>query len=171
MAWTTPAGVSVGDVATAALWNAQVSGNMDAVLPYGVTIQTYTPTLTASSSNPTLGTGSSATGHFYRIGQQCTAMFFIKFGSAGVAAGSGLYRISPPLTASSVMGTPAFYRCGDVVFYDSSAPQNYAGAMYFINSGAMEVNIHGVGTAQTDGNPVVPAANDLWAGSVTYFLA
>lgn len=171
MAWTTPATVAVGDVATAALWNAQVKANMDAVLPYGVTVQTYTPTLTAASSNPTLGTGSSATGHFYRIGQQCTAMFFIKFGSAGVAAGSGLYRISPPLTASSVMGTPAFYRCGSVVFYDSSAPLNYVGAMYFINTGAMEIDLDGRGTAQTDADPVVPAANDLFSGSVTYFVA
>lgn len=170
MSWTTPKTWAVGDVLTAADMNTYVSGNDSAILPYGVTVQTWTPALTASTTNPTLGTGSSASGHFYRVGQLCTAYFFIKFGSAGVAAGSGLYRISVPLTASSVMGTPAFYRAGPVTFYDSSAPLIYDGAMYFVTTGAMEIAIHGRGTGQTDADPVVPAANDLFTGSVTYLL-
>lgn len=170
MAWTTPFSSSVGDVLTAAHMN-EIRDNLNATLPYGVTWQTYTPTLTAASSNPTLGTASSATGHFYRVGQLCTAFFRIKAGTSGFAAGSGLYRISMPLTAASFMYTTNFYRAGVCNFFDASAPLDYTGLLYFVGTGAVEISIHGRGTAQTDADPVVPANLDEWTGSCTYALA
>lgn len=171
MAWTDPKTWSVGDVLTAADMNTYVRDNEDAILPYDVTWQSYTPTLTAASSNPTLGTGSSATGRFYRIGQLCIAHFRVKAGTAGFAAGSGLYRISAPLTAASFMYTTNFFRAGGGVFYDSSAPLNYLFQVYFVGTVAMEINIDVRGTAQTDADPVVPAINDEWSGTVLYALA
>lgn len=57
----------------------------------------YTPTLTASTTSPTLGTGSSATGYYKRIGHRVTGYANIAFGSSGTAAGSGAYLILLPV--------------------------------------------------------------------------
>lgn len=57
----------------------------------------YTPTLTASTTNPTLGTGSSATGYYKRLGHRVEGYASILFGSAGVAAGSGHYGLLLPV--------------------------------------------------------------------------
>jgi len=57
----------------------------------------YTPTLTASTTNPTLGSGSSATGYYKRLGHRVEGYATIQFGSAGVAAGSGYYGLLLPV--------------------------------------------------------------------------
>ena len=58
----------------------------------------YTPTLTSlGGTNPTLGSGSSATGHYKRLGHRVTGYCSISFGSSGVAAGSGSYGILLPV--------------------------------------------------------------------------
>ena len=57
----------------------------------------YTPTLTASTTNPTLGTGSSATGYYKRLGHRVEGYCSIQFGSAGVAAGTGYYGLLLPV--------------------------------------------------------------------------
>jgi hypothetical protein len=62
---------------------------------------TYTPTLTASSSDPTLGSGSSATGHYTRIGRTIIGRLRVAFGTSGTAAGSGTYRLSLPVTPAT----------------------------------------------------------------------
>lgn len=61
----------------------------------------YTPTLTGSVTNPTLGTGSSTSGKWCRIGDFVFATGDIRFGTAGTAAGSGNYQISLPFRAAT----------------------------------------------------------------------
>lgn len=60
---------------------------------------TYTPTLTAATTNPTLGSGSSRIGRYIEIGDLVIASVVIKFGSSGTGAGNGAYEISLPVTA------------------------------------------------------------------------
>lgn len=60
----------------------------------------YTPTLTASTTNPTLGTGGTATGYYHRAGHVISVWFNITFGT-GMTAGSGTYIIAQPLAADS----------------------------------------------------------------------
>lgn len=64
-------------------------------------VVTYTPVLTALTTNPTLGTGGSTTGRYYRIGKLVIGHFGVFFGTAGAAAGSGEYRVSIPVTIAS----------------------------------------------------------------------
>lgn len=60
----------------------------------------YTPTLTAATTNPTLGTGSVAIGAYKRIGKTVLWRASILCGSAATAAGSGTYTLSlPPIAA------------------------------------------------------------------------
>lgn len=68
----------------------------------------WTPVLTASTTNPTLGTGSSQTGVYMRIGRLIFAQGRILWGTGGTA-GSGTYAISVP-----VNGTAAGFASGGV---------------------------------------------------------
>jgi hypothetical protein len=56
----------------------------------------YTPTLTAVTTNPTLGTGGSATGRYTQVDKTVTGWATITFGS-GFTAGSGIYSVSLPV--------------------------------------------------------------------------
>jgi hypothetical protein len=62
---------------------------------------TYTPALTATTTSPTLGTGSAAAGRYIRIGKTVHFFASITFGSSGVAAGSGTYQVSLPVSFRS----------------------------------------------------------------------
>ena len=68
----------------------------------GPIIGTWTPTLTATTTNPTLSTDAShtVTGEYTKVGNLVKAWVFIEFGTTGVNAGSGQYLIDTPTTAS-----------------------------------------------------------------------
>ncbi len=57
----------------------------------------YTPTLTATVTNPTLGTGSSAVGYYKRVGRWVDGYAVITFGTSGTNAGSGYYGLLLPV--------------------------------------------------------------------------
>lgn len=58
----------------------------------------YTPTLTAASSNPFLGTGGNQLGRWTRSGRTISGNAFISFGPSGTPlAGGGEYRIAAPV--------------------------------------------------------------------------
>ena len=62
----------------------------------------WVPVLTAVTTNPTLGTGSSATGRYTENGKLVQGWARILFGTSGTAAGSGEYRISLPVPPRTV---------------------------------------------------------------------
>jgi hypothetical protein len=90
MATQYTAGLSAGQILTAATMN-----------QIGAAWETWTPALTASTTNPTLGTGSTITGRYGRIQKTVFGNVTIVFGTSGVAAGTGFYFVSLPITAQS----------------------------------------------------------------------
>lgn len=78
----------------------------------------YTPALTATTTNPTLGSGSTASGRYAKVQRTVFGTFDITFGSSGVAAGSGTYLISVPTNILS--SWPANAPVGRAVLFDSS---------------------------------------------------
>jgi hypothetical protein len=66
-------------------------------------IGTYVPALTASTDNPTLSDDLShvAEGWYRKIGKIVEGELFIRFGTSGVDAGSGTYRVSIPYTSKA----------------------------------------------------------------------
>lgn len=90
MATQYTAGLSAGQVLTAATMNS-----------IGAAWETWTPALTASTTNPTLGTGSTTTGRYGRINKTVFGNCRIIFGTSGVNAGSGFYFVSLPVTAQA----------------------------------------------------------------------
>lgn len=65
----------------------------------GGPITPFTPTLTAVTTNPTLGTGGTAAMSWSRQGDLVVGRFHVQFGTSGVSAGSGEYFLDLPVTA------------------------------------------------------------------------
>jgi hypothetical protein len=134
----------------------------------------YTPVLTATTTNPTLGTGSSATGAYARVQNLIVYNFQILFGSSGVNAGSGNYKVSLPVTSNA---TSAFYNAtnGQTAFFDSSANSVYFSPAWLesttnltlLYQGAFNGNMANI----SDTTPVIPGANDAISGLVIYRAA
>ena len=84
--WT--AGTTSGQVLTAATLNT-----------IGAAWETWTPTLTASTTNPNLGSTGTASGRYARINKIVIGNAQFTFNGAGIAAGLGFYFCSLPITA------------------------------------------------------------------------
>lgn len=67
----------------------------------GFTYSAYTPTLTATTTNPTLGSGATQTGRYFQSGDWVHVEGLIRFGSSGTNAGSGVYLVSLPVAADT----------------------------------------------------------------------
>jgi hypothetical protein len=98
--------------------------------------KTYTPTWTASTTNPTIGNGT-ITGHYLQIGKIVWFRANVQTGST-TTYGSGTYSISIPVTSATANPN----NTGHVRLSDSSAGQGYAG-MGSIGASAMTLTVQG----------------------------
>jgi hypothetical protein len=119
MAWTTPRTWVTNETVTAAVMNTHVRDNLTALAPSGTTYTNYVPALTADTTNPTLGTASTATGEYLRIGDKVHVQLFIQFGTSGAAAGNGIYFVSVPVNIASTVA--AAVAVGSGAIRDDSA--------------------------------------------------
>jgi hypothetical protein len=152
--WT--AGTTSGQVLTAATMNT-----------IGAAWETWTPTLTASTTNPTLGTGSTATGKYGRVNKQVFGNVTITFGTSGVAPGTGFYYVSVPVTAIASGVT-----VGSGFILDSSTGLLRHVELSLDSTSRMSLLLdntssYGVGAA----NPWTWAASDQFRLSFTYEAA
>ncbi len=155
---TTAATAVSGTTLTAAFWNTEVR---DAVNGIQAAWVSYTPALTATTTNPTLGTGSTTNGSYLQIGKDVTGSAEIVWGTAGVAAGTGNYNISLPVAMVASAATAGRF-IGQGVIFDSSAAaaaQWYQISLISISSTTCRGVIQGF-TVQSATSPVVPAASD-----------
>ena len=139
--WT--AGTTSGQVLTAATLNTIGAAWVD-----------FTPTLTASTTNPTLGTGSSATGRYGQVNKIVCGQGQINFGTAGVSGGSGFYFVSLPITAQSTGKV-----IGQIQFFDASTVGVYIGTLISDTTTRALMYV---------GNPASPTSNTApftWAAS------
>lgn len=163
---------------------AQVAANGAITAPTSSigTWETWTPTLTASTTNPTLGSGAVQAGRYQRIGNGMVAFSAtIIFGTSGVAAGSGLYTISLPVAPVGA-GTFAGIQQVTGTIEDTSAGTRLS-CSGWIQDGTTGIVrlIYGGGTgAVTDsstncsvgsGTPWTWAASDRLDFSGTYMIA
>lgn len=114
MAWTAPRTWVAGETVTAALLNTHLRDNLKAI---GDPWTAYTPALTAATTNPTLGSGSSQVGAYMQAGKLVIVRLRVRFGTSGTAAGTGQYFISLPV--SGVITAPV--AAGNAYLFDSSA--------------------------------------------------
>lgn len=145
MATQYTAGLSSGQVLTAATMNS-----------IGAAWETWTPALTASTTNPTLGTGSSQTGRYGRVNKLVYGQGQISFGTSGAAAGSGFYYTSLPVTAQS-----SGLLVGTFQIYDSSATASYFGFLVSDTTSRCLLYYNNPASVVTNAAPFTWAASDF----------
>lgn len=133
---------------------------------------TFLPVLTATTTNPTLGTGSIRKS-WYVVHDDVMVdyCFFVQFGTSGAAAGSGQYQISLPLPAAVLMGTAAPEAYGSGLVRDNSAV-NVVQATWYI-PGTLNTVVVGYAMDSTinQAGPFAWANQDYLAGSIRYRMA
>lgn len=157
--------------ADAARYESTIDGTNWLVVASATDWTAWVPAITASTTNPTLGTGSSVGGNYQYLQTLKTviATANVTFGTSGVAVGSGRYAISLPVAAATtylVVGS-GFYTdaSGPTTFhFDCRLLSSTTFAMYLDNQTA---GVFGVGS----GAPVVPAASDSMNLMLTYQAA
>lgn len=154
-------------------WNASAG----AWLNLGMILTTaYSPTLTGSTTNPTLGTGGSISGRYtLYAGNWCNYRGIAKFGTSGTNAGSGSYSISLPFNTNANI-TTGNHALGHVYVLDSSAPAAWPCLAFASASGSsMSVLVGGspsAGPSQMSNTvPMAWAASDYISWNITYEIA
>jgi hypothetical protein len=128
----------------------------------------FTPTLTASTTNPTLGTGSNRLGYYTQIGKLIIYAFEVRFGSSGASAGSGNYRISLPVTAKA---DPLYARGGSLTYNDASAFTARLGVAIIADPSYVELNFDAGTFYVTNSAPFTWSNDDGIRGTLIYEAA
>lgn len=128
----------------------------------------YTPTLTAATTNPTLGTGGTARAVAWITGQQVTVWFEIVFGTSPTA-GSGFYIVGLPVDVYPVADIVPLTAIGVGKLRDSNTT-NEKRAIFSLNGDRAKFQIHNAAddTIVTNAVPWTWAAGDSMSGTVTY---
>jgi len=155
MATQYTAGLTAGQILTAATMN-----------QIGAAFETWSPALTASTTNPTLGTGSSQTGRYGRVNKFVYGVGQIQFGTSGVNAGSGVYYFSIPVTAQA-----SGVVCGTWQAFDSSASAVYLGSLVMDTTSRMVMYYNNPASVITNSTPVTWAASDFIRVNFNYEAA
>ena len=163
---TTPRTWVVSEVVTAAELNTEIR---DALTGLQAAYASWTPALTATTTNPTMGTGSSVTGTYLQVGKHITGTLEIVAGTSGFVAGSGTYRISLPV-AQVAAATTNGRVIGDGFFFDSSTSTFYHLMAVAASSTTASLVLDVAGTMSAVA-PVVSANNDQWRLKLDYQAA
>lgn len=130
---------------------------------------TYTPALTASGSNPVLGTGNTASGRWFRMGKTIIYEFDIVAGST-FTAGTGTYEVSLPVAALAGGVTLASH-VGGGINIDASPLNTVPFECRLQSSTTVRMLYFGGTVGLSATTPTVPAASDRWQGSGCYEAA
>jgi len=126
----------------------------------------YTPTLTAVTTNPTLGSGGGQAARYTLFGGKfCTVRGSIAFGTSGASAGSGQYLIALPFTSNSNI-TGGVSTCGSGVCRAAGglAPLTF----YIAASSTTMAAITSTGNNLASGQPGTFTNNDYISFTITY---
>lgn len=173
MSWTTPRTWVAGETVTAAMLNTHLRDNLNAFTPLGdpTVATTYPVTLSATTTNPTLGTGGSTIGKYSQVGKQVSGSGLITFGSAGANAGSGTYQINLPTAVDPYLGVGQIVggftaRCAGAFTRGDLYLTNGAGVCRFVYTSAA---VGGSSIAANNTTPGVWTNNDTIQFYLDYF--
>lgn len=122
----------------------------------------FTPALTATTSNPTLGSGSIAYGRYkVQASGLVEGQGQISFGSSGTAAGSGNYLVSLPSAAKAPQSPQTSVIVGSGWLYDSSGDTSEPFILrYSTSTTALLIYSGSASTGAAHNAPWAWAAND-----------
>lgn len=129
---------------------------------------TYTPVVTASTTNPTLGSGATAVAEYYfHNGDECTVRGNVTFGST-MTAGSGQYFISLP--PGVTVASTGILLTGTAMLRDNSAG-SVVPAVSYVGGGATTLSITSTSGIVGSGTPWAWAASDYMQWQMTFRMA
>lgn len=152
--WT--AGLTAGSVLNASTLNT-----------LGAASETFTPTWTAATTNPTLNNGILS-GRYFRINKMVFCQIYLQIGST-TNVGSGQYRWALPLTAVSPIAS--FLTIGPGRYFDSSTGTAYLANVIFNGGITTYVSLYIASQILSSTGPVVPATGDEYHLSFWYEAA
>jgi hypothetical protein len=162
---TTPRTWVAGEVPTATHFNENVR---DLGRAFADAWTSYTPTLTASTTNPTNWTQS---GYYCRAGKLVVAKFTVQAG-ASMTTGSGTYRIALPVNGSTTLASQYL---GTITLRDASTGNTFYAQASLADTSYVVLNYaatYGGGTANAAHNaPWTWAASDTISGTIMYEAA
>lgn len=130
----------------------------------------WTPALTATSVNPTLGSGSSAAGRYLQTGKHVVAQGAVQFGAGGgAAAGTGSYNLSLPVNARTPV-TLDGNLIGHGYIFDSSTSTIRQIMLVYSAAGTVGIRMYD-GTVVTNAAPWTWAASDALIVNYSYEAA
>lgn len=152
MTWpVTVASATAGTVGTAADFN----NHRDALNTAGGAWTAYTPTWTASTTNPTIGS-STVSGRYRLVGHTIDVRISITIG-AGFSAGSGSYSFRLPSgIAATVVNTSEVM--GMATVFDTSASSTFIYTAYLFSS--IDVRLRDNSGVVTHASPMAWATGD-----------
>lgn len=167
MAWTAPRTWVTDEVTTPAMFNTHIRDNFAAI---GDPWTAYTPTWTATTTNPTIGNGSIV-GSYMLAGKFCTFRAVVSVGST-TTAGSGSYSLSLPFTVGGA-GRLRFRG----LWRDESASNDYP-IFGLVAAGGTAALLRqfagtagGAAVAVTHNSPLTPANTDSISIAGTFEVA
>lgn len=162
------------ELPTFAGWAAQNTINMDKLdaLFRATTHSTYTVNWTASTTNPTLGSGGFTEGKFLRLWPRLVIAYFrLNLGGLGALRGSGVYKINLPTTVDASLLTldSESPTIGKAVFLDSSAVATSSVFLATLEVASSLVSFKASqGGGWTEASPILLDLNDRLSGYVMY---
>lgn len=153
-----------------ALEAALASLQASATVP-GAASSAYTPTLSATVANPTLGTGGVAAGRFLQLGKLVFVEFDIKFGTSGNAAGNGIYRVSLPVPGRTIFPLIGSQPLPSYGFAVNLAVTAYPIGIEQDTTATVLMRRSSNGVAITNAAPVTWGASDEFTGGFIYEAA
>lgn len=132
----------------------------------------FTPTLTAATTNPQMGTGAWANAKYTLWGGKwCTYRGTLRFGTTGtITAGSGQYLISLPVATGTSVGAGVDAMGAGLVF-DNSASNVTQATYYVAGTGTTTMAAFANNAQVTSSSPWVWAASDYLSWTITYETA
>lgn len=115
----------------------------------------YTPTLGATTTDPTLGTGSAASGRYVQLGDLVWFQALVRFGTSGTNAGSGTYEVSYPPVAADGSDFPI----GSAWILDSNTSNQYVATLDGSSTDGIRLRTQ-TGGLVTHASPIAFAASD-----------
>ncbi len=153
-------------------WAKHNSDNCDRIDSlFRASTTTYSPTWSAVTTPPTLGSGGSVTGKILRLWPRMVIAYFQIFtGGAGFSAGSGTYSLSLPTGfASEFPSFTTHVPLGTAIFLDNDTvlSSSVFQAAYVQAANTLQFFIP-QGGAWSNTNPVTLAQNDRLSGYIMY---
>jgi hypothetical protein len=133
----------------------------------------YTPTFTADSGSPAIGSTGVIGGRYLKIGRTVHYRGRVRFGGTGISFGTGAMYVSLPHAASAnAVGAITMPDVGAAYIRDASAPVNFAASCMIspdLNAGRLA--FYQNAAAVTGTSPVTFATDDHISWGITYEAA